>query len=61
MITTTAPRHGIAIEHYNRIIDLCKRKDPVNQDMVIAILPDEEGHRRRFEGFLRDYEVEGRA
>jgi bacterioferritin len=29
--------------------------------MVIAILHDEEGHRRRFEGFLREYEVEGRA
>ena len=29
--------------------------------MVIAILRDEEGHRRLFEGYLREYEVEGLA
>jgi bacterioferritin len=29
--------------------------------MVIAILRDEEGHRRLFEGFLREYEAEGLA
>jgi bacterioferritin len=29
--------------------------------MVIAILRDEEGHRRLFEGFLREFEVEGLA
>jgi bacterioferritin len=29
--------------------------------MVIAVLRDEQGHRRLFEGFLREYEVEGRA
>jgi bacterioferritin len=29
--------------------------------MVVAILRDEEGHRRLFEGFLREYEVEGLA
>jgi bacterioferritin len=28
---------------------------------VIAILRDEEGHRRQFEGYLREYEVEGLA
>ena len=50
-----------AIEHYNRIIDFCERKDPVTQDMVIAILRDEEGHRRLFEGYLREYEAEGLA
>ena len=50
-----------AIEHYNRIIEFCEGKDPVTQDMVIAILRDEEGHRRLFEGFLREYEGEGRA
>ena len=50
-----------AIEHYNRIIDSCERKDPVTQDMVIDILRDEEGHRRLFEGFLREYEAEGLA
>ena len=50
-----------AIEHYNRIIEFTEGKDPVTQDMVIAILRDEEGHRRLFEGFLREYEVEGKA
>jgi bacterioferritin len=29
--------------------------------MVIGILRDEEGHRRLFEGFLREYEMEGLA
>ena len=50
-----------AIEHYNKIIEFTEGKDPVTQDMVIAILRDEEGHRRLFEGFLREYEAEGRA
>jgi bacterioferritin len=50
-----------AIEHYNRIIEFCEGRDPVTQDMVIGILRDEEGHRRLFEGFLREYQVEGRA
>ena len=50
-----------AIEHYNRIIEFCDEHDPVTQDMVIAILRDEEGHRRLFEGFLREYEAEGLA
>ncbi|HEV2875372.1 MAG TPA: ferritin-like domain-containing protein [Thermoleophilaceae bacterium] len=48
-----------AIEHYNQIIEFCEGKDPVTQDMVTAILHDEEGHRRLFEGFLREYEAEG--
>ncbi|HZG48232.1 MAG TPA: ferritin-like domain-containing protein [Thermoleophilaceae bacterium] len=50
-----------AIDHYNAIIDFCDGLDPVTQDMVIEILGDEEGHRRLFEGFLREYEAEGRA
>jgi bacterioferritin len=50
-----------AIEHYNQIIEFCEGKDPVTQDMVIAILQDEEGHRRLFEGFLREYKAEGKA
>ncbi len=50
-----------AIEHYNRIIEFTDGVDFVTQDMVIAILRDEEGHRRLFEGFLREYELEGRA
>src|SRR5512132_1919514 len=50
-----------AIEHYNQIIEFCDDKDLVTQDMVIAILRDEEGHRRLFEGFLREFEAEGLA
>jgi bacterioferritin len=50
-----------AIEHYNRIVELCDGVDWVTQDMVIEILHDEEGHKRLFEGFLREYEAEGLA
>jgi bacterioferritin len=50
-----------AIEHYNKIIEFTDEIDPVTNDMVIAILRDEEGHRRLFEGFLREYEAEGLA
>jgi bacterioferritin len=48
-----------AIEHYTRIVEETDQIDPVTQDMVIAILRDEQGHRRLFEGFLREYELEG--
>jgi bacterioferritin len=47
-----------AIEHYNAIIEATDGVDLVTQDMVIQILRDEEGHRRLFEGFLREYEAE---
>src|SRR5688500_11300110 len=47
-----------AIEHYNHIIEVAEQPDPVTHDMVVAILHDEEGHRRLFEGFLREYEAE---
>jgi bacterioferritin len=50
-----------AIEFYNRIIEGADGVDWGTQDMVIEILRDEEGHRRLFEGFLREYEVEGLA
>jgi bacterioferritin len=50
-----------AIEHYNAIIEATDESDPVTNDMVIAILRDEEGHRRLFEGYLREYEIEGKA
>ena len=50
-----------AIEHYNRIIEFTDGLDFVTQDMVIEILADEEGHRRLFEGYLREYEAEGLA
>ena len=50
-----------AIEFYNEIVEFTEELDPVTNDMVIAILADEEGHRRLFEGFLREYEAEGLA
>jgi bacterioferritin len=50
-----------AIEHYTRIIEETEGVDPVTQDMVIAILRDEQGHRRLFEGYLREFEAEGTA
>jgi bacterioferritin len=50
-----------AIEHYNKVIEFTDEFDPVTNDMVIAILRDEEGHKRLFEGFLREYEIEGLA
>jgi len=50
-----------AIELYTKIVETTEEADPVTQDMVIAILRDEQGHRRLFEGFLREYEAEGLA
>jgi bacterioferritin len=50
-----------AIEHYNRVIEATDGVDWVTQDMVIAILRDEEGHKRLFEGFLRELEADGLA
>ena len=50
-----------AIEHYNLIIEKTEGVDPVTNDMVISILRDEEGHRRLFEGYLREYEAEALA
>jgi bacterioferritin len=50
-----------AIDHYNRIIQATGESDPVTNDMVIAILADEERHRRLFEGFLREYEAQDRS
>jgi bacterioferritin len=50
-----------AIDHYTRIVDETDGIDPVTNDMVIEILHDEQGHKRLFEGFLREYEAEGLA
>lgn len=50
-----------AIERYTRVVEETDQIDPVTQDMAIAILRDEQGHRRLFEGFLREYEFEGHA
>ena len=50
-----------AIEHYTRIVEETADADLVTQDMVISILHDEQGHMRLFEGFLKEYKVEGKA
>jgi bacterioferritin len=50
-----------AIQHYTRIVEETEGADPVTQDIVVEILHDEQGHRRLFEGFLREYEAEGLA
>jgi len=50
-----------AISYYNEIRELAAEVDPVTEDMMIAILRDEQGHMREFEGFLREYEAEGLA
>src|SRR5256885_3159926 len=50
-----------AIEHYTRIVEETDQIDPVTNDMVIEILHDEQGHKRLFEGYLREYEAEGLA
>jgi bacterioferritin len=50
-----------AIQHYTRLVEETEEVDPVTQDMIIDILRDEQGHKRLFEGFLREYEAEGLA
>jgi bacterioferritin len=50
-----------AIDFYNQVIEATEGVDPVTNDMMIEVLHDEEGHRRLFEGFLREYEAEGLA
>ncbi len=50
-----------AIEHYTHLIEATEDSDPVTNDMVIAILRDEQQHRKLFEGFLREYAAEGKA
>ena len=50
-----------AIEYYTEIIEKASGVDPVTEDMMVTILADEQGHRRLFEGFLREYEAEGKA
>ena len=47
-----------AIDFYNQIVEATDESDPVTNDMVIAILHDEQRHRRLFEGYLREFESE---
>jgi bacterioferritin len=50
-----------AIDHYQLLVEQTEQVDPVTNDMAIEILHDEERHRRRFEGYLREYEANGLA
>jgi bacterioferritin len=45
-----------AIAQYNKIIKICDGVDYATQDLAVEILGDEEGHRREFIGFLKEYE-----
>lgn len=45
-----------ACSQYTKIIKLCDGIDYVTQDMCIALLADEQQHRREFRGFLMEYE-----
>ena len=44
-----------AIAHYNTLIKVTDGVDYVTQDLAITILADEEGHRRQFQGYLKEY------
>ncbi len=50
-----------AIEHYTNVIRKTDGVDLVTQDMIIKVLHDEQGHRRLFEGFLREFESDARV
>lgn len=41
-----------AIVRYEKLIEACEGRDFTTQDLIIAILADEEKHRKVFEGFL---------
>ena len=45
-----------AINQYQKIIDMCDGVDYATQDMVIALMADEQEHRRDFVGFLMEYD-----
>lgn len=46
-----------AMEHYRGLIKLAESIDDyVTADMVTTVLADEEGHRRQFIGFLKEYQ-----
>ncbi len=50
-----------AIDHYTKIVQETDQVDWVTQDMVIDVLHDEQGHRRLFEGYLREFQSDGIA
>lgn len=45
-----------AIAGYEKIIEACEGADYVTQDLAIALLGDEQEHRRQFVGYLREFE-----
>ncbi len=46
-----------AIAHYKALIKTCEEhSDYVTADMLTTVLADEEGHRRQFIGYLKEYE-----
>lgn len=45
-----------AIAGYEKIIQVCDGVDFVTQDMAIALLEDEQNHRREFLGYLKEYQ-----
>ncbi|NBB83158.1 MAG: rubrerythrin [Alphaproteobacteria bacterium] len=47
-----------AIEQYRKLIELTEGSDWVTQDMVIALMRDEQQHRREFVGYLAEYDKE---
>lgn len=47
-----------AIAGYEKIIKVCDGVDFVTQDLAIALLGDEQNHRREFLGYLREFEKE---
>jgi bacterioferritin len=47
-----------AIEQYRLIIGAAEGIDPVTHDLGVALLADEEAHRRLFQGFAREYELD---
>ncbi len=55
VITGVIEGERAAIDHYTKIIAASDGVDYVTQDMVVAILKDEERHLRLFEGFLEEY------
>lgn len=56
VITGVIEAEDGAIDQYQKIIEMTEGVDFVTQDLCIELKGDEEEHRRRFAGFLREYE-----
>lgn len=44
-----------AVAQYTRIAKMCEGTDYVTQDLVVGLMGQEEAHRVKFEGFLKEY------